>query len=177
MAVVIVGVVALYTVLLNRSHANDNVPLSTVQIVLLRDLQNDYPPTVKEVIKYYTEIEKCFYNEEYTDEELEALGMKARELYDAELLAANEVGTYLQQLKKDINAFKVSKRRMADAAVGASTSVEEYEEDGFQFARIYCGYTFWENRSSVSVGVRYLLRQDENKRWKIYGWKNVQTGQ
>lgn len=174
--VVIVGVVGLYTFLLNRSHKNANdAKLSTVQLVLSRNLQNDYPATVKEVLKYYTEIEKCFYNEEYTDQELEALGMKARELYDAELLKANEVGTYLQQLKADINVFKVNNRRMTGAAVGASTSVFYFEEDDFQFARIHCSYTFLENRNSSKVNVTYLLRQDENKQWKIYGWENVQT--
>lgn len=177
LTVVIVGVVALYTFLLNRSrNYADKQKLSTVQLVLSRNLENDYPPSVKEVIKYYTEIEKCFYNEEYTDEELEALGMRARELYDDELLAANEVGTYLQKLKTDINVFKVNKRRMTAANVGSSTSVFSFEEDGFQFARIYCGYTFLENnRNSINVGVKYLLRQDENKRWKIYGWENEQV--
>lgn len=177
--VVIVGVVALYTFLLNRSSSNaDKQKLSSAQLVLSRNLENDYPPSVKEVLKYYTEIEKCFYgfyDEECTDEELEALGMKARELYDDELLAANEVDTYLQKLKADINVFKVNKRRMTVANVGSSTSVDFFEEDGFQFARIYCGYTFLENRNYYNVGVKYLLRQDKNKRWKIYGWENEQV--
>jgi len=44
-----------------------------VQKVLSRDMQNDYPSTVKEVAKYYTEIQRCLYNEEYTEEELAQL--------------------------------------------------------------------------------------------------------
>ncbi len=175
--VAIVGMVGVYAFLTNRAHSRiDNKPLSAVQLVLSRDLENNYPSTVKEVIKYYTEIEKCFYNEEYTEEELEALGLKARELYDDELLEANELGGYLERLKADINVYKTNSWRMTGANVGASTSVAYFEEDGFKFARIHCGYTITEKyAASKTVGIIYLLRQDADKRWKIYGWKNVKN--
>ncbi len=170
---VIVGVVGVYTFLSWRAHSSvDNMNLSQVQLVLSYDLQNNYPATVKEVIKYYTEIQKCFYNEEYTDEELEALGMKARELYDDELLDANEINTYMQQLNADIGSFKTNSRRMTSALPGASTSVFYFEEDGYEFARIRCGYTITENYTNKTVPIVYVLRKDSNKRWKIYGWKN-----
>lgn len=169
----IVGLVGLYTFLTHRAYQNvDNTKLSQVQLVLAYDLQNNYPATVKEVIKYYTEIQKCFYNEEYTDEELEALGMKARELYDAELLDANEIAAYMQQLKADIGVYKVNNRRMTSALPGASTSVFYFKENDYEFARIRCGYTITEKYNSKTIGIIYLLRKDSNKRWKIYGWQN-----
>lgn len=171
----IAGLVGLYAFLTDRAHKNASTPtLSTVQLVLARDLQNNYPASVKEVVKYYTELQKCFYNEEYTEEELDALGMKARELFDDELLAANEVGVYLQQLRADISSYKTNKRRMTSAMVGASTSVFYFEEDGFKWARIHCGYTITEKLFNNTVGIMYLLRQDDNKQWKIYGWENVE---
>lgn len=173
---VIVGLVGVYTFLTHRAYKNvDNTKLSQVQLVLSYDLQNNYPATVKEVIKYYIEIQKCFYNEEYTDEEMEALGMKARELYDDELLGANEISTYMQQLSADIGSFKTNNRRMTGASPGASTSVAYFKEDGYEFARIRCGYTITENYTNKTVPVVYVLRQDSNKRWKIYGWKNDQS--
>lgn len=172
-AVLVVGIVGLYAYLSGRTRDNvKDAELSTVQIVLSRDLQKDYPASVKEVLKYYTEIEKCFYNEEYTEEELRALGMKARELYDEELLAANEVESYMERLKADIAVYKQNNRRMSSAAVAASTSVFFFEEDGFEFARIHCGYTLTEKGVNNNVGVTYLMRRDENKRWKIYGWEH-----
>lgn len=174
-AVLVVCMVGIYAYMSGktRDNAKDAV-LSTVQIVLSRDLQKDYPATVKEVLKYYTEIEKCFYNEEYTDEELRALGMKARELYDEELLAANEVESYMENLKADIAVYKKNNRRMTSASVAASTSVVyfEDEEDGFEFAKIHCGYTLTEKGVNYNVGVTYLMRRDESKRWKIYGWEH-----
>ncbi len=173
---VIVGLIGAYTFFAQRVYRNtDNMKLSQVQLVLSYDLQNNYPATVKEVIKFYTEIQKCFYNEEYTDEELEALGMKARELYDDELLDANEISTYMQKLKEDIGSYKINNRRMTSALPGASTSVFYFEEDGYKFARIRCGYTIKENYDSKNVAILYLLRQDSNKRWKIYGWQHEQV--
>ena len=100
---VLTAVVGCYAFLSGRAKEKEKeAELTAVQLVLSKDLDRDYPATPKAVIRYYTEIEKCFYNETCTDEELEQLGMKARQLYDEELLANNEVGTYLTRLKTEI---------------------------------------------------------------------------
>lgn len=172
---VIVGAVGCYAYFAGKSRQEaEEAALSTVQLALTRDLQNDYPATVKEVVRYYTELQKCFYNEECTDEELEALAMQARLLYDDELLEANEVPAYLDRLRAEVASFRSQNRRITGVAVAASTSVFYFQEDGYSFARIHCGYTISEKVvQSSNTGVVYLLRQDENKRWKIYGWKTV----
>ena len=168
---VIVGLVGFYAFLTGRAktEAQESV-MTPVQQVLSRDLAKDYPATVKEVVKYYTELEKCFYNEECTEEELEQLGMKARELYDRDLLAINEVDNYLLQLKTDVKRFKDAKRRISSISVASSTNVDEYMVDGFQFARLRCTYSMLEGANSKPTHLVYLLRRDDNRRWKIYGW-------
>ena len=169
----IVGVVACYAFLANRAKKEASEAVMTpVQSALSRDLKKDYPGTVREVIKYYTEIERCFYNEDCTEEEIEQLGMKARELYDDELLANNEVGLYLTQLKSDIKEFKKTNQRIYSIAVASSTNVDFFSEDGYDFARIYCGYVVKDNGQSIAEGRVYLLRRNENRQWKIYGWEN-----
>lgn len=168
---IVTALVGYYAILAGRSRtAAEEKVLTPVQMVLNKDLQRDYPATPKEVVKFYTEIEKCFYNEECTEEEIEQLGMKARELYDEELLENNEVGTYLARLKQEIKDFKEKKKRMSGANVAASANVDFFSEDGYDFARIYCGYTILDGSGSTGVGQVYLLRRDENRRWKIYGW-------
>ena len=172
---VIVGLVGFYAFLTGRAktEAQESV-MTPVQQVLSRDLAKDYPATVKEVVKYYTELEKCFYNEECTEEELEQLGMKARELYDRDLLAINEVDNYLLQLKTDVKRFKDAKRRISSISVASSTNVDFFSQDGFDFARIYCGYVVKESTGqSVMEGRVYLLRRDEERHWKIYGWESA----
>lgn len=170
--VVIVGLVGVYAFLTGRAKTDaESAVMTQVQKTLMRDLTNDYPATVKEVVKYYTEIERCMYNEQCTDEEIDALGMQARTLFDADLQAINEVGTYLSKTKEDIQIFKNAKRRISSISVAASTNVDFFEDDGFEFARIYCGYSVSESgKNSVLEGRVYLLRRDDQRHWKIYGW-------
>lgn len=180
--VVIAGLVGLYAILMNRARTEAaQAAMTPVQSVLNKDLEKNYPATVKEVIKYYAEIEKCFYNEDCTDSEIEALGVQARKLYDSELLANNEMAGYMTKLKEDIKDFKAAKRRLISVSVAASTNVDYFSDDGYDFARIYCGYTVKESDGrTVSEGRVYLLRRDEDRHWKIYGWDaadNVHVGE
>ena len=44
--------------------------------LLLKDFGKNYPPTPKEVVKQYLEFTKVLHNEELSDEDVEALGLK-----------------------------------------------------------------------------------------------------
>lgn len=176
-----IAVVGYYCYLVNRSNKEaEEAELTAVQEVLLRDMERSYPPTPKEVIKYYNQIMKCFYNEDCTQDEIEDLGMRARELYDEELLAHNEWGPYIINLTAEILQYKESGKKLSSCAVAASTDVDFFEEDGYSFARISCGYTVLQGKESDSSMQVYLLRKDENGHWKIYGWdlaENVNVGE
>ena len=97
--VLIVAVVGYYCYLVNRSNRQvEERTLTTVENILLRDLENNYPPTPKEVIRYYNDIIKCFYNEDCSQEQLEELALKARGLYDQELLDLFGLGMCMEKL-------------------------------------------------------------------------------
>lgn len=176
----LIGVVAYYAYLSGKTQdARKEAALTAAQKVLSRDLGKDYPPTPKEVIKYYNEILKCFYNEECSTDEIADLGEQARLLYDADLLEANQQEEYQLRLQADVADYKANNRRIASTSVAASTSVDYFEEEGFSFARIHCGYNVMEGKSNTLVSQVYLLRRDEDKKWKIYGWdlaENVNPG-
>lgn len=175
-ACLLVLLVGYYAFLSNKEReAKEEVTMSAVQETLSRDMQNDYPPTVKEVVKYYNEILKCFYNEDCTEDEIDELGQRARELYDEELLDANELGTYLIRLHQDIQDYKDVERRIATSAVAASTNVYYFEEDGFEFARIMSAYNIIEGDESNYTRQVYLLRKDADNHWKIYGWDDAEN--
>ncbi len=179
--VLIIGVVAYFAYLSTKSRDRDQeADMRAVQLVLSRDLENNYPPTVKEVMKYYTDIQKCLYAEECADEEIEQLGMKARALYDDELLAANDVTVHLLQLKSEITSFQEDSKKITAVSVASSANVDTFTEDGYEFARIHCIYTVLDGGQSNLVDMVYLLRRDGNRRWKIYGWdlaQNVNPGE
>ena len=167
----VMAVVGYYAFLSGRAkqqRADKN--MTAVEAALSRNLDKEYPPTPKEVMKYYNDIIKCYYNEEVTDEEVESLGLKARGLFDEKLLAANEVGSYLIKLKEDVKGYHDAKRKITNAAVASSTNVDYYERDGYSFARLLCTYNINENGKSDTMKIIYLLRKDSDRHWKIYGW-------
>lgn len=173
--VVIVGVVGVFAFLSDRKiQDRQESTMTQVEKVLNRDLSINYPGTPREVIRYYVEIEKCFYADDTTDEDLELLGMKARELYDKELLENNELPGYLVNLKTDVQAFKDRGRKIVSVSVASSVNVDTFQEDGYEFARLNCGYNIIDNGITKQVGIVYLLRK-EDKLWKIYGWDNVEN--
>ena len=69
--VIVIGVLVVllggyYFYLSNYKMPEEETVITKVQEVLLKNLDTDYPPTPREVIKYYSEITKCLYNETYT---------------------------------------------------------------------------------------------------------------
>lgn len=174
--IVLVAVVGVYAYLQGRvREESKDAVMTEVQKVLYRDLSTNYPATVKEVVKYYVDIQKCFYSDSTTEEELEQLGMKARELYDADLLAINGEEDYLINLMADVDDFKDKKRTITSVAVASSVNVDTFQEDGYDFARIRCDYSIMEGSTNNLVSIIYLLRRDENRLWKIYGWDNAEN--
>ena len=171
--ILIALVVGYYCYLVNRSNRTaDEKKLTTLEKVLLRDLEyHEYPPTPRETIRYYNEIIKCFYHENCSREELEALGLKARELYDQELLDHNDWDTYIFNLEAEVQDFQENNRKISNISLASSLDVDEFTQDGYKFARIRCGYNILQGRESSSTVQVYLLRWDEEvRRWKIYGW-------
>lgn len=168
----VASMIGYYYYLSNRQQAKEpvNVEMTAAQKLISRNLDTNYPPTPKEVVRFYSELTTCFYNEEYTDGELEQLADKARQLFDTELAQKNEWGQYIIGLKNDIDVYKEKSIRITNYSIPASTDVYEFEEDGFQFARLYCTYTLSNGTNKQQIEEVFLLRKDEKKHWKIYGW-------
>jgi hypothetical protein len=145
--------------------------MTATQRVLARDLSINYPPTPREVVKYYSEITQCFYNEEITDDDIYALGMKARELYDAELVANQTEADYIDSLKFDIQDFRSKNRTIASYEPSSSLDVETFSEDGFEWARLYCNYGVKQGEILYNSNTVFILRKDDTGHYKIYGWK------
>ncbi len=171
----IVVMVGYYYYLSNKEKAQQelNPELTAVQEVLMRNLETNYPPSPKEVIKYYSEITKCFYNEEYSDGELEQLADKANQLYDDELLENNGWGEYIISLRAAIDEFKDNGITISTYLISVSTDVDKFPEDGYEFARLHCIYTLKQGNNKQDIDQVFLLRKDEEGHWKIYGWDSA----
>lgn len=169
LAVLVVGY--FYYVVNKGNDTQEEIVESTrVQAVLIKDLDKNYPPSPKEVIKYFNEVSQCFYNESYTEEELYSLAEKIQGIYDDELIANKTQEQYLEDLKSDITDMKSLDRSLSSYQLSASTDVEEFVENGDSCARLYCTYNIRQGTQMFSSRVVFILRKDENKHWKILGW-------
>lgn len=171
LAVMVITVFALYYYLVNKvERSSPEVETTAIQDVLLRNLETDYPATVREVIKYYNEIMSCYYSESPTDAELKDLADKALELYDTELVNFQSEEMYLADLKTEIAGFASSGTVLSHVALASSTAVDYFTYNGRECAQIRCIYTMRQKTSLVTIKEIYVLRKDDSGRWKILGW-------
>jgi hypothetical protein len=167
-------VVGYYFYLSNREKAVDETEVTAVQDVILRDLDTNYPPTPREVVKYYSDITKCLYNEKYSDEQLEQMADKLLELYDEELAENNPRDEYLVSLKDEIDTFTKNSYSIVNYTVSASTDVNEFTQDGRQCASLYCTYSVKSGSNYTSSKQEFILRKETaTGHWKILGFELV----
>lgn len=162
------------SVKLSVSGQGEETIVTAVQDVLLRNLDDDYPPTPREVLKYYSDITKCLYNEEYTEDQLEQMADKLLALYDAELAENNPRDQYLIDLKAEVKEFEENGYTIVNYTTSKSTDVEEFTEDGRKCARLYCTYSVKAGANYTSSRQVFILRKEtETGRWKILGFELV----
>lgn len=171
-------VLGYYFYLSNRSmpEKTEEISVETMTVsqkVLSRNLETNYPPSPREVVKYFSEITECYYNEEHTDEELRDLGLKMREIYDDDLVANQTEEMYLSLLKSDVEEYKQNNRTISSFSPSSSVDVETFTKDGYECAKLYCVYDIKQDGLLYQTTLCFILRKDEDAHYKIYGWKAV----
>lgn len=177
LAVICVLIVGYYYYLSNREPEKapeEDVVVSEIQNVLLRDLEYNYPPSPKEVVKYFMELTKHIYNGKGSEEEFNALAVKIQEIYDDELVANKSQELYLQDLKSEAILFEENDYSVVNYATSSSVDVDYFDEDGFSFARLRGTMYIRVGTEMKSLEQVFLLRQDDAGHWKIYGWQEVE---
>lgn len=147
------------------------VTVTAVQEALMRNLDNNYPPSPREVLKYYGELAQCLHNEEYSEEEFLQLAKQVQLLYDDELIANQTQEQYIAGLTWDVNSMKEKEVVISSYSISSSTDVEYFEADGYSWAKLYLTLTLRQGTGLEISEEVFLLRKDEAGHWKIYGWK------
>ena len=176
--ILVILVIGYYFYLSNREvePKEEDIELTEAQELLLRDLDRNYPPTPKEVVKYYFEITKCLYNEDLSEEDIEALALKLAEMFDDELASNQVQEEYFQNLKNEIMVFK-NGNMILNYSTSSSTDVDYYDEDGREWARLYGTFYLSVDKKMNSLEEVFVLRKDDEGHWKLYGWETVSEEQ
>ena len=180
--ILVVGMIGYYYYLSNRAAAGneENLNLTVAQELINRNLSYTYPPSPKEVVKFYSDITKCFYNEEYSNTELEQLAEQTYKLYDDRLAANNDWNTYLIELTKQINEYKEKNIRISSYFIPSSDDVEYFTYNDEKYAKLYCSYVLQSGSSKRTVDEVFILHKDADGHWKILGCdraENADTGE
>ena len=150
-----------------RTSVEDTVELTEIQKLITKNLDANYPATPREVVKYYNRILECFYDDTYTDDELESLADQARKLLDDELLENNPRDQYLSDLKADIEDYHNKSKTIRSSNVCDSNDVVYQTVDGRECAYVTASYFMNENNSFDRTNEMYVLRKDDDGDWKI----------
>ena len=105
-AVFIVGIYLTVTRGRQQNAIEADAEVSEANTLISRDLEKDYPATVREVMKYYCRITKCLYSDGVSEVQLTELTDKLRELYSDDLLAANDRTEMIGLIKTEIKNYE-----------------------------------------------------------------------
>ena len=151
----------------NNNTSSEDLELTKVQQLITKDLEKNYPKTPREVIKTYSEIISCFYNEEYTEKELETLVEQTLLLMDEELAANNPKADYLKAVKEEILEYQSAERTIVSYTLPSSNEIELRTVDNRECAYVETSYFIKEKSSYNKTYQTYVVRKDEEGNWKI----------
>lgn len=146
-----------------------------VNTLLNKDLNIDYPSTPREVLKMYSRLQSCVYNQDLSDKDLTAIVGQMRMLFDDELIVANSLEQQLEDLKKEIKEYQKAKRTISNYVIDKESSTTEKKLEGKEYATLEVSYLIQENRGYNKTYEQFILRKDEKDKWKILGWELVRS--
>lgn len=152
---------------MSNPNASDNIELTAVQKLNTRNLETNYPQTPREVVKLFNKILTCYYNEEYTEDELKRLTEQAWALFDSDLQEENPLDEYLKSVQADVKDYKERSRNISQSSVCDSNDVTYLTDQGDELAYVTASYFIKEKKEYKDTNQMYVLRKDDDDRWRI----------
>ncbi|MBO7353420.1 MAG: hypothetical protein J6X17_09040 [Lachnospiraceae bacterium] len=172
-AVFIVGIYLTVTRGRQQNAIEADAEVSEANTLISRDLEKDYPATVREVMKYYCRITKCLYSDGVSEVQLTELTDKLRELYTDDLLAANDRTEMIGLIKTEIKNYEKAGSKIQSYNVAESGEIKYYRNETPQRAIINIYFTIKQEKDNSfdRAYEEFVLVQDAKDRWKIMGWR------
>ena len=126
----------IYYITSNKPNQLVNESKSEVELLIKKDIYENYPDTPKEVLKLYFRITQCLYNQDMSDSEMTALASQLRFVLDEEVLLNNPESTFAINLKHDIDDFKAEGGYLSNYEVEAGSNADYDEIEGEQYATL-----------------------------------------
>lgn len=141
--------------------------------LIMMDIEQKYPVTVREVIKLYNRIVQCVHNDDVNDAEVTALTGQLRCLFDEEFLRNNPYDRHVESLILEVAEYDMLDRTIVKAEIESAKNISEWKNEKGSFASLNVSYTIMEAKNPGRVNEKFLLRKQEDGRWKIVGWERI----
>lgn len=156
----------------NSIFSKDEKPNTEAQSILAKDVDRNYPATQREVVRLFARISRCYHNETISEDEFRGLVEMQRKLFDEEFLANNPLDTFTNNLAAEIDAAKGRKYQMTTWRVQKQSSAVNWQDGDNYFSSIIASFIMNEKEVGYTrTYEEFLLREDEDGRWKIVGWR------
>lgn len=157
----------------SKDKTTTEADLTEVEKLITRDLEANYPKTPREVVKFYNRIMCSYYGEDLKDSEINKLVDQTLLLLDEDLLLVNPRDEYYESIVSDIKKYKAENKKVVSSDVSSSNDVKyvnDAKEGSTEVDKIaYVDASYFINTDG-EFGYSYqqfVLRQDDNGRWKI----------
>ena len=166
--------------LFSQNNSVSEEDLTEVEKVLVKDLKKDYPKTPREVVKFYNRIIKCYYSEDLSDKDLEKMVDQMLYLLDEDLLLVNPRDEYYNSVVSDIEEYQEKNKYIVSTDVCDSNDVTYIDDkkDGSdvvdKLAYVNASYFINTDGKFTNTYQQFVLRQDEDGRWKILTFYEVE---
>lgn len=165
----------------SQDNKEDEKNLTEIEKVIVKDLDNNYPKTPREVVKFYNRLVKCYYGSEMpTEKQLSKLVDQMLCLMDEDLLLVNPRDVYYNSVVSDINQYKNQKKQLVSTDVCDTNDVKYVTDDKNgqaekdNLAYVTASYFINTDGKFAYTYQEFVLRQDTKGNWKILTFYQIQ---
>ncbi|MBQ2608779.1 MAG: hypothetical protein II586_00290 [Butyrivibrio sp.] len=165
-AVVVVGLYFMF-VGSKKSPEEEQYNLTAVDEITTTNLEKNYPANPRMVVDLYAKTMQVLYKEEYTEGQQDKMLYVLKGIMDDELLEKQV--DFSRSMKNEISERKEGDYSISNYLV-QNTEPEVVTVSGKKMCNVQCLFSLRKGTSTVANYYQFILRQDDDKRWKILGW-------
>ena len=171
-AVVVVGLYFMF-VGSKKSPEEEQYNLTAVDEITTTNLEKNYPANPRMVVELYAKTMQVLYKEEYTEGQQDKMLYVLKGIMDDELIEKQV--DFSRSMKNESSERKEGDYSISNYLV-QNTEPEVVTVSGKKMCNVQCLFSLRKGTSTVANYYQFILRQDDDKRWKILGW-DVNTKQ
>lgn len=165
-ALVILGIYLIFNRNKNVAKEEDYV-LTAVDEITTTDLSKSYPADARMIVSFYAKIMQTLYKETYTEEQEDKMISVLAGIMDDELLANQS--DFNKAVKNEVQERKAGDYSISTYVV-QTKEPEVVKIDGSKMCNVDCLFTLRKGTTHTATYYQYVMRQDDEGKWKILGW-------